>query len=197
MITRLRLLLAATLCVLLFMFLAGCSSPYEYATYPCSTVTYQSYSPPPVPQETIWQPDKVGAYTVGRTVDPRDPNVVHEAHTVYRREETSRPNLTPPVAAVTPPAALAATNVSTLMRDVLTAELNQQRATSQALTREARALNERLTQLNSQTQDMRDSLQDSARVRAQLTAVTNRLEVIETQLRRGSATSTNRAGSRP
>lgn len=195
--TRLQLLLVATVCVLLFMFLAGCCSTCEYASYPCSPVTYRSYSPLPAPQETIWQPDKVGAYTVGRTVDPRDPNLVHEAHTVYRREQTSRPNLTPPTAAVTPPAALAATNVSTLMRDALTAELNQQRATSQALVQEAQALNQRLTQLNSQTQDMRNSLQDSARVRAQLTAVSNRLEVIETQLRGGSATPTNRAGSRP
>jgi len=174
---------------------AGCSIEYGYDGPPCHLAPV--YYPAPQPSPTAWQPETVRAYTLGRAVDPRDANVVHEAHTIYRREETPRPNLTPPTAIVTPQAAKASTNVSNLLRDALTAELNQQRSVSQALTQEAKALNERLAQLNAQSQDLNNSLQDAARLRAQLSAITNRLEAIETQLRGASTNNPYRAGSRP
>ena len=90
---------------------------------------------PPDRREAVWLPDLVAPYTAGRYVDPRDPNVVHEAHTIYRREQTSRANLAPPEFLVLPPVASpSATNGTALLRDALTAELNQQRATSCDLT---------------------------------------------------------------
>lgn len=33
---------------------------------------------------------QIKVYTMGRTVDPVDPNVMHEAHVVYRRESSAR-----------------------------------------------------------------------------------------------------------
>jgi len=215
-------------CVLPLLLLSACSSP-DYRTH---DYLYDYYyrqalerlrAPEPIPAPTeVWEPDRVAAYSVGRAVDPRDPDVVHEAHTIYRREETSHPNLTPPFANATPPAVAApapaapvtspavpppppaapapppaATNLNTMLRDALTAEVNQQRATSQALIQEAHALNERLRELNGRSEDVRNSFEDSARLRAQLQAVTNRLAVIESQLPTVPAAPANRTSPRP
>lgn len=132
----------------------------------------------------VWLPDQVAPYAVGRYVDPRDPQVLHEAHTLYRREQTSRPNLAPPAALVLPPVAgPSATNATLFLRDALTAELNQQRAVSQSLVEQAKSLATSVHQLNQQTDEFRAVFQESARVRAHLQAVSNRLDMLESQLR--------------
>lgn len=134
-------------------------------------------------RETVWFPDQIAPYTIGRYVDPRDPNVLHEAHTLYRREQTSRPNFTPPAALVLPPAGSPSASTTTIMlRDALTAELNEQRATSRVLVNQVQSLDQLLRTLNARTQEFRDAVRESTLVRAQLQAVSNRLEVIEGRL---------------
>ena len=44
----------------------------------------------------VIDPPAVSAYTVGRTVDPADPHLLHEAHVVYRREAGAAWRLAPP-----------------------------------------------------------------------------------------------------
>ena len=192
--TRFHFVVLLVIVGLILLVIAGCSSQCGYDSG--APPRFAAPVCPPGPTGApAWQPETVRVYSVGRAVDPRDGTIVHEAHTLYRREQTPRPNLVPPVAVVTPPAAPAATNVSLLLRDALTAELNQQRAASQTLAEEVKALNERLAQLNVQSQDLHNSLQDAARLRAQLAAISNRLEVIETRLRDGRTPNPN--GSRP
>ena len=175
--------LAALLCAI------GCRTTYR------SHAVLGRIAPPSLSadrQETVWLPDQVAAYSVGRTVDPRDPNLLHEAHTIYRRERTSRPNPTPPAALVFPPPASPSANDAILiLRDALTAELNRQRQASQGLIDQTRALDGQLRQLNSQTEEFRHALQQATRLRDQLTAVSNRLELIEHQLRLHSAPSSS------
>lgn len=79
--------------VLPLLLLPACGSPGRRSAG-CGALTILPSRPAP-PPAAIWQPDQVAAYAVGRSVDPRDPEVVHEAHTVYRREQTRRPNLAP------------------------------------------------------------------------------------------------------
>ena len=125
-------------------------------------------------------------YAVGRYVDARDPNLVHEAHTVYRREQSCRPNLTPPATAVFPPgepASASATNATLFLRDALTAELNQQRAASRSIVEQSRQLQEQVRQLSTQAQALRDSVEETARLRNQVQILTNRLEQLEKRLR--------------
>lgn len=160
--------------------LAGCrTSPNcQVITVPTPAVL------PAESRESVWLPDQIAPYAVGRYADPRDPNVVHEAHTLYRREQTSRPNLTPPEALAFPPVTAGSGNNATLMlRDALTAELNQQRASSLALVEQAQGLDKAVRQLNTQTKDFHDAIQESARLRLQLLAVSNRVEILEGQLR--------------
>ena len=147
---------------------------------------------PPDRREAVWLPDLVAPYTTGRYVDPRDPNVVHEAHTIYRREQTSRANLAPPEFLVLPPVASpSATNGTALLRDALTAELNQQRATSKAIIQQAGEINKQLLQIDIRTKEFNDALAEAARLRKELEAVTTRLNLIENSLRPAPITSTN------
>jgi hypothetical protein len=160
--------------------LAACQSspPYQVITVPPPGVL------PTERGESVWYPDQIAPYSVGRYLDPRDQDVVHESHTIYRREQTGRPNLTPPEALVFPPVASGSiSNATVMLRDALTAELNQQRATSRALIEQAQGLDKAVRQLNTQTQEFRDTIQESARLRLQLLAVSNRLEILEGQLR--------------
>lgn len=138
---------------------------------------------PPEQREAVWLPDQVAPYSVGRYVDPRDPNVLHESHTIYRREQTSRPNLAPPIQKTYQSMdAAPAIDAHATLRDALTAELDQQRATSRQLLAQTQAIDQHLRQLNASTQEFRDAAHEYVRLRTQLLAVSNRLDVIERQL---------------
>jgi hypothetical protein len=66
--------------------LAGCSSKIsedDFEKYPVQTETIEAV--PHIPQART--AGTVRAYRVGRTVDPADLRVMHEAHWVYRVEE--------------------------------------------------------------------------------------------------------------
>lgn len=177
--------------------LTGCHST------PTRPVAAIQVPPPPVlpPEraENVWYPDQIAPYAVGRYIDSRDHNVVHEAHTIYRREQTSHPNLTPPAALVFPPVAgPPAINDTVMFRDALTAELNQQRATSRAILDQAKALDQQLRRLNAQSREFQDTLQELGRVREQFLTVSNRLESIERQFGNlPSAPSTKPAATMP
>jgi hypothetical protein len=70
-----------------------------------------------------------------------------------------------------------------LLHDALTAELNRQRAASLALVGQARILDAHLRELNAQSQEFHDALQQFYRLRDQMTVASNRLDSIEYQLR--------------
>ena len=52
--------------------------------------------------EKVRMSESLKAYPVGRLVDPNDPNLMHEAHTVYRREAGANWNLNPNAPTVVP-----------------------------------------------------------------------------------------------
>lgn len=134
------------------------------------------------PEAAPWSPAEVAPYTVGRYVDPRRPEILHEGHTIYRQERTRHPNLAPPDWVVypglgTPPHP----NTAGILQEALTAELNRQRETSTALIEEARKLDEHLKQLNAQSEDFRQVAQRQAAVMDQLQKVEARIRQLETR----------------
>jgi hypothetical protein len=150
---------------------------------PALVVTHPPAYLTPEQRSNVWLPDQVAPYSLGRYLDPRDPNVLHEAHIFYRREQTSRPNFTPPAALVLPPAGSAsASNSTALLRDALTAELNEQSARSKVLVSQVQSVEQLLRDLSSRTQSLQEIVREAARVRAQLQAVSNRVETIEGRL---------------
>lgn len=186
--SRCRLTVLASLLTAL---LAGCGSPPEY---PRPVVMLAPLAPPPLlppeRRENIWHPDEVAPYALGRYVDAHDRNLVHEAHTVYRREQSSRPNLTPPATAAFPPgepAATSATNAVLFFRDAFTAELNQQRAASQAIIEQSQQLLQNVRVLNDRAESLHQSAEEAARIRTQWQSLTSRLDRLERRLRETEA----------
>lgn len=88
--------------------LAGCQSP-RVAKIPLSSTT-----PAPSPIaitapvldtagiESVRLGETLKAYLVGRYIDPADLDVMHEAHTIYRREAGANWNLAPNAPTVVP-----------------------------------------------------------------------------------------------
>ena len=180
-------------CWLISFFLLGCHS----APRPC-VLTLLVPPPAVLPTErraSVWTDDQVAPYAVGRYVDPRDRNVVHEAHTLYRREQSCRPNLTPPSGLVVPApdtAATALTNATIFWRDALTADLNQQRAVSLRVIEQSQVLQQQVQKFTGQAQAVREALEESLRLRVQVEDLTNRLEQL--RLRETAAPRTNAPG---
>ncbi|HEX2853955.1 MAG TPA: bZIP transcription factor [Opitutaceae bacterium] len=68
------------------------------------------------------------SYPVGRFVDPRDPNVMHEAHVIYRKEAAASWNLNPNAPTVVPLGPVLAVADPARTPDPLPAELEQKMA---------------------------------------------------------------------
>jgi hypothetical protein len=108
--------------------------------------------------EKVRVSESLKAYPVGRYVDPQDPDLMHEAHVVYRREAGASWNLNPnaptvvplgPVLAVADPAKTPASLPAELEQKM--AEQNQLVASlieqNEALTKELEKLGQQLAEL--------------------------------------------------
>ncbi len=168
--------------------LVGCRNPHKNSGEPVVLLAPEPL--PPTRQPNVWHPDEVAPYVLGRYVDPRDPNMVHESHLVYRREKSSRPNLTPPAMVVLPSSEVAgpsAAHVLQFYRDALTAELNAQRTTSEEIIEQSRQLQHSVGTLNEQAQSLRQSVEEAARLRSQWQDLTGRVDQLERRLREAQA----------
>ncbi len=135
---------------------AGCT------TLPTSPETIAS-SPPPAMIEpevapvsgTDLDPTNLGnvrvgeslkSYPVGRYVDPNDPNVMHEAHVVYRKEVGTSWNLNPNAPTVVPLGPVVAVADPAKTPDPLPEELEQKMAEQNQLVASLIEQNEALVQ---------------------------------------------------
>ena len=92
-------------------------------------------APPPVPVagtdldqhkvEKVRMGETLRAYPIGRYVDPRDPNVMHESHVVYRKEAGANWNLAPNAPTVVPLGPVLAVSDGATQPNPLPAELEQ------------------------------------------------------------------------
>jgi len=95
------------------------------------------------------------SYPVGRYVDPQDPNVMHEAHVVYRKEAGSSWNLNPNAPTVVPLGPVLAVADPAKTPAPLPAELESKMAEQNQLVASLIEQNEALTkELGKLTQDV-------------------------------------------
>lgn len=88
--------------ILSVLLLAGCQTG---ATPPSSAVPARTARPPlPTPAPALRTPEIVRTYTIGAYVDPDDPALRHEAHTVQRIESVAAWDLRPAGETGAPPA---------------------------------------------------------------------------------------------
>ncbi len=99
------------------------------------------------------------SYPVGRYVDPRDPNVLHEAHVIYRKEAGASWNLQPNAPTVVPLGPVLAVADAAKMPTPLPAELEQRMAEQNQLVatliEQNEALTKELTKLGQQLAELR------------------------------------------
>ena len=153
---------AIVLCLTLA--LAGCETVPPPKSKPPPPV---ETPPPPVAGTEIDQHNmekvRVGealkAYPVGRYVDPSDPNVLHEAHTIYRREAGAAWNLNPNAPTVVPLGPVLAVADPARVPNPLPAELEQkiaeQNQLMSALIEQNEALAAELAKLNREIAEVR------------------------------------------
>lgn len=139
---------------------AGC------ATKPRPVVTA---APPPEPVsgtdldqtnvEKVRSAETLKAYPIGRYVDPRDPNLMHESHVVYRKEVGAAWNLAPNAPTVVPLGPALAVSDGATQPNPLPAELEQKVAEQNqlmaALIEQNEALAAELAKLGRELADLR------------------------------------------
>jgi len=105
--------------------------------------------------EKVRMSESLKAYPVGRLVDPNDPNLMHEAHTVYRREAGANWNLNPNAPTVVPLGPVLAVADPARTPGLLSAELEQKIAEQNQLMASLIEQNEALSgQLAKLTKDV-------------------------------------------
>lgn len=109
--------------------------------------------------EKVRVSETLKAYPLGRYVDPNDPNVLHEAHTIYRREAGTAWNLNPNAPTVVPLGPVLAVADPAKTPNPLPAELEQKMAEQNqlmsALIEQNEALASELAKLNKEIADLR------------------------------------------
>jgi hypothetical protein len=142
----------------------------------CHTMTKQSAKAPPPVAAPVLAPiagteldqnniekvrigESLKAYPVGRLVDPNDPNVMDEAHTVYRREAGPDWNLNPNAPTVVPLGPVLAVADPAKTPNPLPAELEQKIAEQNqlmtSLIEQNEALAAQLAKLGKEIADLR------------------------------------------
>ena len=112
--------------------------------------------------EKVRVSETLKSYPVGRYVDPHDPNVMHEAHVVYRKEAGASWNLNPNAPTVVPLGPMIAVADPAKTPTPLPPELEQKMAEqnqlvaslieqNEALTKELAKLGRQITELREKT----------------------------------------------
>lgn len=125
--------------------------------------------------------EQLREYRFGRYVDPGDPLVMHDAHPVYRVEQTAAWNLRADATPKSPRSAQVADSPTATQRDVELAELNKQRAATRAFTEQAAALNQRLAELGKAVAQTSEVAKQNLLLKQEMAAVRERLDALQAQ----------------
>ena len=141
----------------------------------------------PVSSDSLRTGEQLKEYRLGRYVDPRDPLAMHEAHPMYRVENTAqwdlRPQAQPTIAQrKTTPAPSVSTN------DAVLAEINKQRAATRAFTEQATRLNQKLTDLSKAVGQTEEIAKDNLSLKKDVADLRDHLDALDARLNSPKAT---------
>lgn len=152
------------------IFVASCASRPQLVIRPAPPAAVE-------PVEAARYSEVIRAYHIGRFVDPNHPETMHEQHPFYRIETSARWNLhpgsantvnllnPPPDAAFAPPP----TN------DVVIAEMNRQRETTERVMMEAMRLSRSFDDLQKFFAEMKTVARNNALINARLASTEQRV----------------------
>jgi hypothetical protein len=125
--------------------------------------------------------DQLKEYRFGRYVDARDPLVMHEGHPVYRVETSAhwdlRPNDKSPL-----PRRDIVQSPSVSANDAVVAEVNKQRAATQAFTEQTATLNQRLNELGQAVAQTKEVAEQNLALKRDVAALRQQLDAVEAKL---------------
>ena len=157
------------------LFLSACSTAPK--------LTLRPQQPPPATDNSaVRYPEVLHAYHIGRYADPNDDLIMHEQHVVYRVEENTRWNFHPGPADGNLPASPSrdAAFAPTPVNDAILAEVNSQRLATTEIMMQARTLSTALAQFQTALSQTKTNLQETARLRASVNEMKQRLDSLET-----------------
>ncbi|MDX1951080.1 MAG: hypothetical protein SFY81_02785 [Verrucomicrobiota bacterium] len=141
--------------------------------------------------ESVRYAENLKAYPIGRYVDPNNQLVMHEAHTVYRVETTTKWNLHPnaPVSVPTGPVVriVDPAHHPAPVNAEVAAEISRQKFATQALLDRGAKLDETLSQLSGAFRVTKDLGDQAHALRNELTITQKRLDAFEQELRKKQA----------
>jgi hypothetical protein len=163
--------------------LTGCASPHVVHMPPPISGTILS----PEQMESVRYAENVKGYPVGRYVDPNDDFVMHEAHMIYRVETTAKWNLHPtgsPTVSFGPPVAIIdSAKYNAPVNAEIIAEVNKQKAATQALLENGPKFSQSLSQLAGAFQVVKQVDEQNQQLKQELTITERRLDALEDELR--------------
>lgn len=141
--------------------------------------------------ESIRYGENLKGYAVGRYVEPNNPLVMHERHTVYRVETTAKWNLHPNPATLVPRGPVSqivdpAHREPPANAEILS-EVNRQKAATQALINQGQRMEQALGQLSTMTTVTRQIAEQNTQLKQGLGVSTKRLDALEQELRERQA----------
>ena len=159
------------------LFLSACSSTHRHPLVLRATSVGR-----PVSSSGVRTEDELKEYRLGRYVDARDPLVMHEGHPVYRVETSAHWDLRPNGKS-SPPRRDIVQSPSVSANDAVVAEVNKQRAATQAFTEQTTTLNQRLNELGEAVAQTKEAAQQNLTLKRDVTALREQLDTLEARLR--------------
>ena len=135
----------------------------------------------PANSDALRTDEQLKEYRFGRYIDPRDPLTMHEAHPIYRVENSARWDLRPRTAPSISPRKTA-TAPSSSTNDAVVAEVNKQRVATRAFTEQTAALNQKLTELSQAVGQTEEIAKQNLSLKKDVADLREHLDAIDTQL---------------
>ena len=169
--------------------LAACAGRHE----PIVRVTPASVPGTALPaegMESVRYAENLKTYPLGRYVDPNNPGIMHEGHSVYRVETTAKWNLHPnpasPVSSGPVTRVRDTAKSPVLLRDELFSELNRQKEATKAVIQSGQTVTQKLGELASAVQQTRQTAGQNTRLQKEIDSANRRLDLLEEAARHPS-----------
>jgi hypothetical protein len=158
------------------IFLTACSATHPHPRVSGATPVGQLVS-----SNRLRTEDQLKEYRLGRYVDTRDPLVMHEGHPVYRVETSAHWDLQPNDKSSLPRRDIVQ-SPSVSANDAVVAEVNKQRAATQAFTEQTATLNQRLNELGEAVAQTEEIAKENLALKQDVAALRQQLDALEAKL---------------
>jgi hypothetical protein len=164
------------LLLLPIIFLSACSSTHQHPSVLRAKPVGRLVS-----SNGLRSDDQLREYRLGRYVDGHDPLVMHEGHPVYRVETSAHWDLRLNDKSSLPRRDIVqSSSVST--NDAVVAEVNKQRAATQAFTEQTTALNQKLTELSHAIGQTEEIAKQNLSLKKDVADLREHLDALDAQL---------------